>query len=82
MDFLVLLELVLALLKNCPQDEEQIFKIMRRGGFRVTAQLRRKFRDEGLRGDDNREAVQQALDELRDASDDELRALIEDAKEV
>jgi len=82
MDFLVLLELILALLKNCPNDESRVFDIARRGGFRVAAPIRREFRQNGLRGKELREAVEAALDALANATDDELRALIADAKEV
>ena len=82
MDFLVLLELILALLKNCPQDDARVFEIAKRGGFLAALPIRRQFRQAGLRGSELRAAVQAALDALAAATDDDIRAAIEDAKEV
>ena len=81
MDLFTIIDLVLEILKNCPEpDEGKVVSILRRGGLRVALPLRRQFRREGLRGTELQDAVHVVLQSINDATDLELKQAVIDAR--
>ncbi len=77
-----IIELVLVLIKECGvrDGEEAVFQRLRDPGLREAVLLRRAAKTEGLRGRELRKTVRRGMDDLRQASDDEIRAFIADAQ--
>lgn len=64
------------------RDEQQVFRVLRRGGWRCFIVCRRACRAGGLAGQDLRLMAKEMLMELRGATDFELRGLIAEAMAV
>ena len=84
MDWERILDLVMALIERCTnQDgEEAVMATLRKGGPPVRRALRNKLRAKGLRGRELWDKVRELMADLEDATDEDIRELIEDARDV
>jgi hypothetical protein len=85
MDWIVvLLPVLLPMLLECfnADGEEKVLKRLENPGPRVQWAIRRGLRQEGLRGKELRQATQEAVTDLREATRSELIGLIREAQET
>ena len=66
------------IIENCRknQSEDEVFRVMRRGGLRVRLAVRNSLADSGLRGQELRNAVNDVMDDLNNATDEEIKSTI------
>jgi hypothetical protein len=84
MDWIAIIEALLKFLaENCleRQSNDRLFRVLRRAGPRVANGVRQVLLSQGVpRGNALREATARVLEDLRDASDEEIRRFIDDAQ--
>ncbi len=77
MNWITFIPMILEIIQKCmdQQGEDQVFKTLkkRRGLCRLV--VRRIGRDEGLKGRELATFVKDAMDDLKEATDDDLREL-------
>jgi hypothetical protein len=81
MDWAAIIAAILKIVQDCRNREgrEKTFNNLRKGGLRTRFAARRVLMDQGLKGRELHEAVDRVMNDIDNASDEELYSVIDQA---
>ena len=82
MEWIIIIELIISTIKECLENRNktEIIAGLRNPGLREAAVVHRILRKEGYHGKKLRKACQKAMQDLLDASDEEIKSLVAQAE--